>query len=251
LKPGSTLHRVGVLNEKPLHASLKEWYAQPGDLLESSVDGFVVDIVRGRLLIEIQTRNFAAIRRKLAELTVRHPVRLVYPIAREKWIVKLAEDGHTELSRRRSPKRGAVEHLFEELISFPGLLLNPNFSVELLFIREEETRLHDPVRAWRRKGWLTHERKLLGVMDRRLLSGPSEISVLLPSTLREPFTTSDLAIAIAKPRRLAQKMVYCLRLNGCITQTGRIGNAILYSRAASADSFELSRAPRPVLSVSQ
>ena len=235
MKQASSLHRVGVLNEKPLHASLKEWYAQPGDLLESSVDGFVVDIVRGPLLIEIQTRNFAAIRRKLTELTVRHPVLLVYPIALEKWIVRLAEDGDTELSRRRSPKRGAVEHLFEELISFPGLLLNPNFSVELLFIQEEETRRLDPIRGWRRNGWVTHERKLLGVMGRRLLSRPSDISALLPSTLRQPFTTSDLALAIAKPRALAQKMVYCLRLNGCIAQTGRIGNAILYSRG-SADS---------------
>jgi hypothetical protein len=91
-KPPSASQRVAVLNEKPLHAALKEWYSQPGDRLESSVEGFVVDIVRGHLLIEIQTGNFAAIRRKLAKLTVRHRVRLVYPIAQDKWIIKLAEE---------------------------------------------------------------------------------------------------------------------------------------------------------------
>ena len=42
---------IGTLNEKPLHAALKAWYAQPGDRLEVAVDGFVVDIVRGDLLI--------------------------------------------------------------------------------------------------------------------------------------------------------------------------------------------------------
>jgi Mn-dependent DtxR family transcriptional regulator len=26
---------IGLLNEKPLHASLKQWYAQPGDLAEA------------------------------------------------------------------------------------------------------------------------------------------------------------------------------------------------------------------------
>ena len=89
-----TVHqRVAVLNEKPLHAALKEWYRQPGDRFEVCVDGFVVDIVRGPVLVEIQTRNFAAIKRKLAKLAVHNPVRLVYPIARDKWIVKLAEDG--------------------------------------------------------------------------------------------------------------------------------------------------------------
>ena len=75
------------------------------------MDGFFVDIVRGDLLIEVQTRNFAAMKRKLRELTVRHHVRLVHPIAREKWIVKLAQGYDSEVSRRRSPKRGVVEHL--------------------------------------------------------------------------------------------------------------------------------------------
>jgi len=66
---------IGLLNEKPLHASLKQWYARPGDRFEVPVDGFVIDIVRRResegsedLLIEIQTRNLAAINSKLIRL---------------------------------------------------------------------------------------------------------------------------------------------------------------------------------------
>ncbi len=57
---------IGLLNEKPLHASLKEWYAQPGDQFEVPVDGFVIDIVRDDLLLEIQTGSFASIKSKLA-----------------------------------------------------------------------------------------------------------------------------------------------------------------------------------------
>ena len=52
---------IGTLNEKSLHAALKEWYAKPEDLIEVPVDGFTVDIVRGDLLIEIQTRNLLTI----------------------------------------------------------------------------------------------------------------------------------------------------------------------------------------------
>ena len=59
---------IGTLNEKPLHAALKDWYAQPGDQFEVSVDGFVVDLVRGDLLVEVQTGNFAAIKRKVKAL---------------------------------------------------------------------------------------------------------------------------------------------------------------------------------------
>ena len=57
------------------------------------VDGYTIDIVRGDLLIEIQTRNFFAMKETLANLTANHPVHLVHPIAVEKWIIRLGQDG--------------------------------------------------------------------------------------------------------------------------------------------------------------
>ncbi|HAX81656.1 MAG TPA: hypothetical protein DCY40_03685 [Actinobacteria bacterium] len=63
---------IGSLNEKPLHAALKEWYRRRGDLVEVATDGFVVDLVRAGLLIEIQTGSFAAMRRKLDRLLDAH-----------------------------------------------------------------------------------------------------------------------------------------------------------------------------------
>ena len=225
-----TSRKIGTLNAKPLHEALRQWYAQSNDRFEVSVDGFVVDIVRGDLLVEIQTRNFGAVKRKLEKLVVHHPVRLVYPIPREKWIINVAQDGISALSRRKSPKHGAVEDVFEGLVSFPRLLMNPNFSIELLLIQEEEVRRYDGTRRWRRKGWVTQEHRLLRVVERRSLETLADMCALIPAALTEPFTTSDLAIAMAKPRRLAQKMVYCLRLMGCITVVGKRGNAISYTQ---------------------
>jgi len=222
--------RIGQLNEKPLHAALKTWYARPDDQFEVPVEGFVIDIVQNDLLVEIQTRNFAALKRKLVALTARHSVRLVYPIAREKWIVKLAGDGHSQLSRRKSPRRGTLEDVFAELVSFPTLLAHPNFSLEVLLIQEEEVRRYDGTRGWRRRGWITHERRLLQVVGQRLFETPADLGVLVPPTLAEPFTTADLAAAIARPRRLAQRMAYCLREMDAITSVGKRGSAILYTR---------------------
>jgi len=230
--PGGATRQIGTLNEKPLHAALKNWYAQPNDQFEVSLDGFIIDILRGDdLLVEIQTRNFAAIKRKVSELTENHPLRLVYPIALEKWILKLARDENSTQSRRKSPKRGTPEQVFEELVSFPELLSRASFSLELLLIQEEEVRRYDGRKGWRRKGWVTVERRLLHVVDRRLFETPADMGALVPSTLKEPFTTFDLASAIGNPRRLAQKMAYCLRKMGAITPLGKRGNAILYGRA--------------------
>ncbi|MBN1810654.1 MAG: hypothetical protein JXA14_02340 [Anaerolineae bacterium] len=222
-------HEIGTLNEKSLHAALKEWYAQPGDQFEVFVDGFVVDIVRGDLLIEIQTGNFSSIKRKMRALVRDHPVRLVYPIAREKWIVRLARDGSGGiLGRRKSPKRGALEYVFGELVSFPRLLVSPNFSLEVLLIQEEEIRRYDGKRGWRRHGWVIQERRLLDVVGWRLFETPNDLAVFIPSDLAEPWTTADLAAAIGQPRWLARKMAYCLRKMGVVEVVGKQGNAILY-----------------------
>jgi hypothetical protein len=190
----------------------------------------VVDIVRGDLLIEVQTGNFAALKHKLTSLNRRHKVRLVHPIARQKWVVKTADDGR-RLSRRRSPKHGSVQHAFEELVYIAGLLRNPGLSLELVFTEEEEMRRKDPRGGWRKKGWVTCERRLVRVFDRHLIEGPDGLLALLPASLPDPFSTADLAPACAIPRRLAQKMVYCLRITGGIVIAGKSGNSVLYARS--------------------
>ena len=222
---------IGLLNEKPMHAALKQWYAQPGDVFETLVDSFVIDILRGDLLIEIQTGNFSALKEKLFTLVSKHPVRLVYPIAHEKWIIKLAREGEGQAQRRKSPKRGGAEDVFRELVSFPELLLQPNFSLEVLLIQEEEVRRYDRRRGWRRKGWVTEERRLLQVVSQQCFETPADVWALIPDDLPQTFTTSDLAGAMTKPRRLAQKAAYCLRKMGVITQVGKQGRSVLYARA--------------------
>lgn len=224
-------HSIGTLNEKPLHAALKQWYAEPGDQLEVPVDGYHVDIVRDGLLIEIQTGSFSSIQRKLRALTRTHPVRLVYPVARERWLVK--EDGSAAPSRRKSPKRGRLEDLFEQLVSFPDLLQCPRFAVEVLLVQEEELRRFDGKRARRRRrGWLTQERRLLAVVEQHRFDTPMDLAALVPAGLGQPFLTSDLAAALGCPRWLAQKMAYCLRQMGAIEAVGKQGNAIAYARGA-------------------
>jgi hypothetical protein len=223
---------IGLLNEKPLHASLKRWYAQPGDRFEVAVGGFVVDIVRGHLLIEIQTGSFASIKSKLAHLAQSHPIRVVYPIVQEKWIVRSATHDRTQVIRRRSPKRGRLEDLFWELVSIPKLLSNRNFSLEVLMIREEETRRYEGKRRWRTGGWATEARRLLEVLDRRLFQELSDWRGFVPDGL-ESFTTRDLATAVDTRRDLAQKMAYCLREAHVIELVGSRGRTNLY-RVAGA-----------------
>jgi hypothetical protein len=218
---------IGLLNEKALHASLKQWYARPGDRLEVPVDGFVIDIVRDDLLIEIQTSNFASIKSKLTNLARSHRVRLIYPIVQEKWIVRSATPNSKGAMRRKSPKRGRMEDLFWELVSIPQLMLNPNFSLEVLMIRGEEVRRYNEAKRRVRKGWLLEGRRLLDVLDHRSFGQSADWLRFLPDGL-ELFTTSDLASRMNTKRDLAQKMAYCLREARMIELIGKRGRANLY-----------------------
>jgi hypothetical protein len=206
-------------------------YTGPGDEQEVPVDGYIIDVVSGGRLIEIQTRSFASIRAKLEDLLPHHRVLLVHPIARERWIVKQDRDEQTTLSRRKSPKRGRYVHLFDELVSFPTLLARENFALEIVLTQEDEIRHHHPGRAWRRRGWMIHKRHLLDVVERRRFDRPADLAALLPARLPDPFGTMDLARALQQRRRLAQRMAYCLREMGIIVPVGKRGNGILYTRA--------------------
>ena len=223
---------IGLLNEKELHASLKQWYGRPRDRFEVPVDGFVIDIVRDDLLIEIQTGNFASIKSKLTNLVHSHQVRLIYPIAQEKWITRSATDDRGRAIRRKSPKRGRLEDLFWEMVSIPQLLSNRNFSLEVLMIKEEEARRYEGKRQWRRRGWVIEERRLLEVLDQRLLKESADWLGFLPEGL-DSFTTRDLATAMDTRRELAQKMAYCLRKGSVIELIGRQGRANLYQVAGA------------------
>lgn len=214
--------------ETSLHSELKRRLAQPGDKLEVPYDGFIIDIVRGGLLIEIQTRSFSSLRGKLASLLVQNKVRLVHPIPIEKWIIRPGSDSNRP-KKRKSPKRGQVEHLFNEMVYIPDLISHPNFSLEILLTTEEEYWENTGAGSWRRKGWQITGRRLLSIQETRLIASKEDYLALLPPGLPQPFTTLDLATQASIPRRLAQKMVYCLKRNKMIKDEGKIGRAYGYT----------------------
>ena len=213
--------RIGTLRERPLHASLKRWYAEPGDRTEVAVDGYVIDLVRGDLLIEVQTRGLSSARHKVAALLARgHRLRVIYPIAVDTWIVKFDDDGGV-LSRRRSPRHGIPSDVFAELVSVATLLGDPHLEIDLVLIDMEELRFHAPDGPWRRKGWTVEERRLVEILGTLQLRGVADLAALLPPGLPERFTTADLASRLGRPRRAAQQMAYCLRLADVIVLVGK------------------------------
>ena len=127
----------------------------------------------------------------------------------------------------KSPKRGRLEDLFEEMVSIPQLVANRNFSLEVVMIRAEETRQYQAKRRRRTGEWAVGARRLVDVVDQRLFTEPADWRTFLPTGL-SAFTTKELATATNTCIHLARKIAYCLRHGGLIELSGRDGKANRY-----------------------
>jgi hypothetical protein len=218
---------IGTLAEKSLHAGIKQWYGRDADQFEVPVGGYVIDIRRGDTLIEIQTRNLGAMKRKLAALLPHHPVHLLHPIAQEKWIVRQTADQQS-VSRRKSPKHGRVIDVFGELLHIAPLLSHPNLTLFLLLTHEEEIWRDDQQGSWRRKRWSIADRRLLAVREQIRLAEAADFLALLPPDLPAPFSNRDVATGLRCTAAQALKMTYTLRQLGLLDVVGKQGNSFLH-----------------------
>ncbi len=219
---------INIKNEKQLHSQIKEWYLKQGDRLESKVDGYIIDIVRDDLLIEIQTRNFGAINRKIRSLLKKHKVMLVHPIAAEKHIIKVQPESGEILTARKSPAKGTIIHIFDELIRMPDIINNQNFSMEILLIKMEEIRCQDGKGSWRRKGVSIIEKKLLEVLEVIRFDCKEDFLRLLPYSGDKQFTNKDLSKSLGIPINKAQKVTYCLKKMELIKEIGKNKNQLIF-----------------------
>lgn len=215
---------IGRLNESSLHRSLKAHVAEPGDEFEVEVDGFVIDIVRGNRLIEIQTSGLASMAGKLRRLLSAHDVLVVVP---------LAEVRHLEQSgrpTRRSPVSAGRWNIFDHLVGLPALVDHPRLQLLSLIVEETEVRSGTEMVRRGRRG-RTLDRRLDAVLEEHEITSTSDLARVLPDDLAEPFTTADLAVRTGLKRPLAQRACYVLRHGGAIEPVGRDRNGISYRRA--------------------
>lgn len=217
------------MNEYSLHSEIKDFYSISGDQFEVKLGNYIFDILRGDMIIEVQTRNFSAIKKKLQVLTEKNKVRLVYPLPERKWITYINQK-NIVIKKQKSPKRGKITDVFRELVMIPTIIGEKNFSMEILLIDAEEIRCNDGKGSWRRRGVSIIDKKLLKVNGRVLLQNKADYLKILPENLNEVFTNIELAKSANIPVRAAQQITYCFKNGGIIQTVGKKGRALLFRR---------------------
>ncbi len=183
----------------------------------------VVDLVQadGRL-VEVQTGALAAMGTKLDRLLSDHEVLIVHPIAVESYLVRRG------MADRKSPKKGKLVDIFEQLVSVPTLLDHPNLTIDVVLIVEEKVKVEDPTMRRRRGGWRTVDRRLREIRGIHRLSDPADLDDFVPEDLPPVFTTTDMAASGVISLEVAQRIAYCMRAIGRFEMVGRSGRSFTY-----------------------
>lgn len=227
-QPIKKLHPAMQRRESSLHRSLKSLYAQNGSQEEVVIEGYQIDVVTEDELIEIQTGGFGSLKKKIVDLTRHHRLRLVHPIPLRRQILRLSPDDGSVSSERRSPKQGKWADLFRHLVYLSGVVPRDRFSLEVLLTQESDVRVADGKGSWRRKGVSLVDRRLVSVLDRRLLQGSHDYLGLLQVVPDSQFTSKDLSRANGIALSLAQRALYFLSRCGAVQIEGRKREGILY-----------------------
>ena len=215
-----------------LHRALQRYYAGEEGCIEVQVAGFRADVLAHDTVYEIQTANFTAIRNKLKKLARSYRVVLVFPVPRDKTIVRIDADTGEELSLRRSPKHGQVADVFDQLVYAFGLMRLKNFALEVVVTIERELRRDDGQGSWRRRGVSLVGRELVEIVETHRFEQPADLLRMLPEGLPEHFTVADLKQRLGIKERAAGRMTYVLRELKMIERVDKRGNAFVYRRAA-------------------
>jgi hypothetical protein len=217
--------------ETSLHRALKSRYAaREQGCSEVTVEGFRIDAIDGDgRLVEIQSGALGPLRGKLRSLLPRHRVRVVKPVVLGRRLVRKARPDGPVVSVRRSPKRGSLVDVFDDLVGVVPVFPDANLEIEVLTVTIDEVRIAR--RSW--PGYKVVDRCLGDIRTSCVVARAEDLWTLLPDDCRPspPFSTRQLAVDLGRPLWFAQKVAYCLRVAGAARVVGKAGNSLLYDRA--------------------
>lgn len=222
---------IGTLGEKTIHAVLKNYYAPDCEMQEIPIENFVADIFTGTEIIEIQTRSFNVMRRKLDTFLKQYPVTIVHPIPRIKWVSWIDEETGEASPKRKSPKKGNPYQAFVELYKIRPFLKNENLHFKFALIDMEEYRLLNGWSRNKKRGSERFDRIPLEFVEEVCIDRREDYMQFVPFDLPEPFTSREFAKCAKIPMRLANVVLLILTDLSVVTRVGKQGNCYLYELA--------------------
>ena len=222
--------QIGTLSEKTVHAVVKNYYEPDEDKQEIPIEGLYADIFTGNEIIEIQTRNFDQVRKKLDRFLPEYPVTVVLPIPDTKWLIWIDEETGELTDPRKSPKKGSEYTAFKELYKIKSYLKKEGLTIVLLFLDMEEYRLLNGWSHDKKKGSTRYDRIPLRITRELRFESVEDYQILLPDSLEGEFTCAEFAKAVKINSRQANLVLNILFYLDVVKRTGKRGRAFVYEK---------------------
>ncbi len=219
---------IGTLGEKTLHAIIKYYFEPNVEKHEIKVGRYVADIFNEKGIVEVQTRNFAALRKKLDFFLKSYPVTIVYPVAYTKWIYWIDESTGVISKKRKSPKKGTTYCVFPELYRIKSLLSHPNLSLTILLLDVEEYKLLNGWSEDRKKGSERYEIIPIALIEQMSINSIKEYKKLIPKNLPDTYSSKDFKKVSGLSLPASQTALNILNYLGVVKRIGKRGNSFLY-----------------------
>lgn len=215
---------IGTLNEKCIHAALKNYYSNDYDQ-EAKIGGFFADIVTENGIFEIQTANWGKLNKKLEVMLEACHVTVVYPY--EKRIkTGFVSDTSGELIREGSLRyNNSLSGFFLELYRIKSFLTDPNLTVCIAELEIERIN-YVSEKTGRRRGRGKYTKTPKALRRELYLEKPEDYKIFLPEGLPDEFTVKELQ-ALVKATD-AKIMLEILGYMGVTERFGKRGNSELY-----------------------
>ena len=223
---------IGTLGEKTLHAVLKCYIDPCADNHEMKIGPFIADIVGEDGIVEIQTRGFDKLRKKLEAFLEVATVTVVYPIAAVKWLSWVDPDTGETTPRRRSPKRRTAAYSLFELYKLKPLLSHPRLRLRLLLLELEEYRQLNGWSCDRKRGSTRCDRIPTALVGEVRIDCPADYAQLIPAGLPEQFTSSEFGAACGLSLSSAQRGLNVLLAVEAVGRVGKQGRFYIYRRGS-------------------
>ncbi|MBR6772444.1 MAG: hypothetical protein IKM29_03515 [Clostridia bacterium] len=217
---------IGVLNERTLHAAIK-LYLEPSELCrEVAIGRRTADIVGEDGIIEIQTRGFERLRKKLTEFLPAVRVTVVLPVCENRRIWHINPDDGTISGGRKSPVKGTPLSAFDELYKIHPFISNDNLTVRVMFLDVDDYRVPDKKHS--RRGSVRYDRVPASLNSEIVINSENDLLQLLPTDLPDEFTSADLAKLGKVRQNIASRALTVLTKSGLTVRKGKRGRFYLY-----------------------
>ncbi len=219
---------IGTLGEKTLHAVIKR-YLEPNEAhREVKIESSVADIYNDNGIIEIQTRSYEKLRRKLPTLLDTAPVTVVLPLPHKKTVTWVDPKTGESTEPRKSPKTGRPHDGLRELAKIRDFLGDPRLTIRIMLIDMEEYRNLDGWGNGGKRGSSRKERIPTGLVAEYILKNREDYAIFLPDTLPNEFTLKDYIKAVKLNVQRATAGLNILRELDLVRLIGKRGRENLY-----------------------